>query len=609
MANRRRLDDGVLSEVYEFIVERLDEYGYVPDPDVDRIATLVDRSERQVRRWVEDARKAKGLSARRGRRDVAGEYDSSIEAFIAGAPFIFDDDMCTVVQAYAGNLSRLHADAARLAPEGAPLLSYAQLTRKFNAEVGNDHRKLIREGINGFKASSLYLRWSAAERNEVWQIDATELDIWVTPKGTNTPVRPWGLFIIDDRTRVILGATIMLHEYNAADAASCVHRAIRAREVTLPDGTTTIVGGVPGKILCDNALQFTGELLTTVAMDLAFTMWAVAVYMGEKKGKVERAIRSVNEELCRMLPGYATPKQKTLTMSDALRGTSTDALDEIEFLEELGRWVEQKNHSPHPTIRNKSRYQVWADDPAQLRLATDEQLQTATVPVRSINYVFHSGGFGVQRDGVVTHYVADALAGRVGDKFHLRHLPGETSWVDAYELDGTFVARCWNPEVLNEDQRKELERNRRERYRTAASRRSAAVELRSIAAAAADDDEGPNPLAVAATRAQVPAAPDMIAASLGLPHRTVDTDTGEIIDVEPIDDDTAAVGPAPAAPDERPTLELLDQIAADAVSAAQADGADANEPAPTPIVNPKAAKRRSRSKGSGDKPARKREAS
>lgn len=608
MANRPRLDEGVLLDVYEFIVERLDEFGYVPDPDVARIATLVDRSERQVRRWVEDARVTRGLSPRRSRRQGVGEYDSSVEAFVAGAPFVFDDDMCTVAHAYAGNIARLHADATRLAGDEVELLSYSQLNRKFNAEVGNDHRKLMREGIKGFKAASLYLRWSAAERNEVWQIDATELDIWVTPKGTDTPVRPWGLFIIDDRTRVILGATIMLHEYNAADAASCVHRAIRAREVTLPDGSTTVVGGIPGKILCDNALQFTGELLTTVAMDLSFTMWAVAVYMGEKKGKVERAIRSVNEELCRTLPGYATPKQKTLTMSDALRGDVADALDEIEFLEELGRWVEAKNNSPHPTVRNKSRYQVWAQDPAQLRLASDEQLQAATVPLRSINYVFHSGGFGVQRDGVVTHYIAEVLAGRVGDKFHLRHLPGETSWVDAYELDGTFVARCWNPDLLTEDQRKELERNRRERYRTAASRRSAAVELRSIAAAAADDDDGPNPLAVAATRAQVPAAPDMIAASLGLEHRSVDPDTGEIIDVEPLEeDDTTAIGPGAA--EERPMLELLDQLAADAVSEAQADGADIGDPPPTPIVNPAAGKRRSRSKGGADKAASKREAS
>lgn len=608
MANRPRLDEGVLLEVYGFIVERLDEFGYVPDSDVARIATLVDRSERQVRRWVEDVRAVRGLSPRRSRRQGCGEYDSSVEAFVAGAPFVFDDDMCTVAHAYAGNIARLHADAERLAGDDVELLSYSQLNRKFNAEVGNDHRKLMREGIKGFKSASLYLRWSASERNEVWQIDATELDIWVTPKGTGTPVRPWGLFIIDDRTRVILGATIMLHEYNAADAASCVHRAIRAREVTLPDGTTTVVGGIPGKILCDNALQFTGELLTTVAMDLSFTMWAVAVYMGEKKGKVERAIRSVNEELCRTLPGYATPKQKTLTMSDALRGGVDDALDEIEFLEELGRWVEAKNNSPHPTVRTKSRYEVWAQDPAQIRLASDEQLQAATVPLRSINYVFHSGGFGVQRDGVVTHYIAEALAGRVGDKFHLRHLPGETSWVDAYEPDGTFVARCWNPDLLTEDQRKDLERNRRERYRTAASRRSAAVELRSIAATAADDDAGPNPLAVAATRAQVPAAPDMIAASLGLEHRRVDPDTGEIIDVEPFEeDDATAIGPGVA--EERPMLELLDQIAADAVSAAQADAADIGDPPPTSIVNPAAPTRRSRSKRGTDEPAPKREAS
>jgi transposase InsO family protein len=585
MANRPRLPSDVVADVTDFIVERLRATGTVTGAEIRHVADSIDRHPRQVKRLVAKARAELRLAPGRTRPTSTFEAGSSVEAMVLGLPFTFDREMRTVAAAYAGNVAAMHRDLVEAAPEPDVVISYRQLADKFRLEVGNDTRKHLRRGIAGFKKASLYVRWSASERNETWQIDATQLDIWVKPRGTDELVRPWLLMVIDDRTRVVLSATLMLHDYNAADSAAAVHRAMRMRVVTLPDGRQESVGGIPGRILCDNALQFTGEVMTTVAQDLGFVMWAVAVYMGEKKGKVERIIRDVNEQLCMRLPGYANPNRKTLTMRDQLRGRPEDALDEVAFLEELAKWVEWKNNQPHPTVRNKSRYEVWADDPGTLRVPDEGLLRCATVPVSSHMYVFHKEGFRITRSGVMTEYLDEALVGSVGDRFHLRHLPGETRWVDAYDSSGAFVARCWDSKLLTKEQRAGYDRRRFERYRTAASDISAAVELRAIAAAD-PGEKAPNPLAVAHARAVAPAADDLIRASVGLPsssQRPAELGDGE--------DTPQLPAGGPSLSDE---LADLDEIASLALAAADTDGADPTDidPQPAPKVNPSASGRR-----------------
>jgi hypothetical protein len=565
MANRPRLDPEVAAEVVSYIDELLAANGVVTDIEVGRIAEAVDRSTRQVRRLIDSRRTTLDLPAPiRAPRPAPTGDGSSLDAMLAGQAFRFDDELCEVVMAYAGNLRALHRDALRIS-EGE-LLSYSQLNRKYRREVPNDVQATARSGIKGFKSTSMYVRWSAAHRNEVWQIDATQLDLWIRPRGSGAAVRPWVLCIIDDYSRVVLSATVMLHEYNAADSMSCALRALRPRDVTLPDGATTTVGGVPGKILCDNAMQFTGELMSTVALELGFVMWAVAVYSGEQKGKVERLLRDANEDLCRLLPGYANPNRKTYTMRDQLRGTNDDALDEVQFLDELARWVEEKNTSPHPTVPGRSRYEVWAGDGETLRFADEDQIRPITVPLSSRDYVMHKSGFRIQRDGVATYYLGAEMAGMVGDRFQLRHIPGETAWVEAYRPDGTLVGRCWDSSLFTDEQRAEITRNRAERYRTIASLHSAAVELRAAAAATERDSERPNPIAAASARTAAPAAPELVAASLG-----IHTDTADVLDVDAVDDAELGSG------DEPPVIDpALDALAEAAVAPTSSPGAGAS---------------------------------
>ncbi len=536
--NRTRLPKDVVEKTEEYINERLMDAGELTTLEIANTARVVDRSERQVQRMVAAIAEELGIATARRRLVREPEY-GSLDAFLNGQPFAFDSELRIVAAAYAGNMAALHRDALRHSPEPSRLISYRQLVEKYRLEVPNDVRKLFKHGIKGFKDTSMYVRWSAAKRNEVWQIDATVLDIWIRPRGTNTLVRPNLLLIVDDHTRVILSAVLMLHAYTAEDSAAAVHRAIRTRTVTLPDGREVRVGGLPGKILCDNALQFTGEVMTTVAIDLAFMMWAVAVYSGEQKGKVERAIRDVNEQLCMGLPGYANPNRKTLELDDQLRGAATDALDEDAFMAEVAKWVEWKNNQPHPDHRTKTRLEVWADSDAPLKEADPDLLRIATLIVGSKPYTLHKDGFRITRNGKETRYIAKELAGRVGDRFTLRHLPGDPDWVDAYDEDGRFAGRCWDCELLSGKERGQITEARTERYRAAASEISAAVELRAIAAAN-PTDVGASALVEAHAQAIAPAADDLIRDSIGLgshsggPPAADDTD---VVDVDPIDDD------------------------------------------------------------------------
>ncbi len=518
MGNQTRLSAGELEQVKGYILDVLTSEGAVTTDQRIRIGELINRSMRTVERYIAEV--AAGLDpAQVPQAPREATHTSPLDALVDRGQFSFsDDEIKKLCLAYAGNLAALHRDATKLASklELAGPVSHVQLTRKFNAELGNDERGMIRNGIAGFKNASLYVRWSAQYRNEVWQIDATQMDFWMQPKGA-ARIRPWGLFVIDDRSRVVLSATLMLHDYTAADSAACVYRAMRMRQVTLPDGRVIDVGGRPEKILCDNALQFTGEVLSTVALTLGFTMWAVAVYMGEKKGKVERIVRAANEDWARKLPGYANRDLKTLTARDALHAADEQLLNEQQALDELGKWVEEWNHSPHPQVKGKSRYEVWADDSYGIEAVAERLLQPAAIPMPRPSYTYSKSGFRVQRDGDKYFYIHRDLAGRVQEKFVLRHLPGDLEWVDAYDLNGDFVARCFDAELAPEEARA-IEQRRRETYRSLASLRSEAVELRSLAASEAiDTADRPNPLATAHQRETTPPALGLVEASLGLP--------------------------------------------------------------------------------------------
>ena len=517
MGNRRQLDPGVEQQVRDYLADVLTNQGSVNSKQLELTASMIDRSPRTVSRYVAEVADSLGIDLRAGATPV-GQV-GGLDALLNRQRFTFaDDEMKRLALAYAGNLAQLHRDARRLADArglDGPV-SYEQLTRKFRVELSSNERALIRKGIRGFKDASLYVRWSASYRNEVWQIDATKMDFWMLPSGSNERIRPSALFIVDDYSRVILAATLMLHEYTAEDSAACVHRAMRIREVTLPDGQIIELGGAPEKILCDNALQFTGQVLSHVAMTLGFTMWAVAAYAGEKKGKVERAIRAANEDFARRLPGYANRNLKTLSLKDQLHATDLQLLDEQQALDELGKWVEEWNNSPHPDQPGKSRYEVWADDDHAIEVVDEELLRPATVALPRPNYIYHKDGFRIQQRGIKRYYIDTSLKLDVRNRYLLRHLPDVTEWVDAYTLEGEFVTRCFDSALLDEQVKQEIEQHRRMTYRELSSLRSEAVELRALAATEArDTGERPSPIATAHQQT-LPATSDLVAASLGI---------------------------------------------------------------------------------------------
>ena len=535
MLATRTLTPEQCEELSETLTEQLRANGGVSSAQRRVLAAHLEVSERTLARYVAEIAGGIGVQLLAGNTARDPEM-GGLDALLNRKRFSFaEEELQTILFAYAGNLAALHRDAVAVAAQQqlpGPI-SYEQLTRKLRKELTEDQLGLIRDGIAGFKKAALYVRWSAAHRNEVWQIDATQLDAWILPRGTSTPVRPWLLCIVDDHSRVLLAASLLLHDYTAQDSAACLRRAMALRTVTLPDGREILVGGKPEKVLCDNAQQFTGQTLSQVAMQAAFVMWTVAVYAGEQKGKVERVIRAVNEDFARRLPGYTNRNVKTASMRDALKAAETQLLDEQQALDELGKFVEQWNHSPHPGDPGRSRYEVWADDDHELEEAAEALLLDTTRPLPRSSYLYHADGFRVQQDKVRRYYVDPELRVRVRGTYQLRHEPGVTEWVDAYTLDGELVARCIDSSLLDEADRDRIVQHRYDTYRELRSRRSEAVELRSLAAGeVADSDERPNPIATAHQQRAGTAAADLVAASLESPS---DPGNDEVEDVAAVE--------------------------------------------------------------------------
>jgi putative transposase len=354
-----------------------------------------------------------------------------------------------------GNLRALHDDLIATRDElhtmgdlvpielDAVPASYVTFWRAFD-RLPKRYKEFNRAGANGVRSRLVSLRWQATERNEIWQADSCKLDVWVLPHRARTPVRPWLVVFLDDRTRLITAATMCLSQPSAEEAAATCARAMRFK--TSPDGRI-VYGGKPQRILWDNGGEFIASLMTTLATSVGFVGKPVLRHTPTHKGKVERFFGTFQRWVLLSLPGYGK-SPKLSDGSAVFLGDPSELLSDETLWAHIAERIDYYNwQRPHSALGRRTPGEVWADDPTPLTEIPDEALRTAVL--RSKRLVAANG------DGVAfraTRYLSidESYDDWIGTKVEIGFLPHDGSFIELFTPTGEWICTAYHQDQFSD---------------------------------------------------------------------------------------------------------------------------------------------------------------
>lgn len=397
--------------------------GEIPTLEIQRAAAELDRSIAQVRRYV---------AAERPRGQLI--------------PWDFPDWLVPIVYAHGSVLAAYEElvterDACcALGDEPPPELaglpgSYDSFLRAWK-RLPIRTQEFGKRGAPGLRRRTIYLRWEATERNEIWQADATKLDVWVLPRGHKVPVRPWIVLFMDDHTRIVTGAILTLAAPNAEDVATAFVRAVRPTATPHPG---VWVGGVPGQVLIDNGTEFKNELMGNLATAVGTVLHPVARYTPTHKGKVERLLGSLGRWVCMGLPGY-TRGPRSYTNRDVFFGEPADLLNEGQLWAELDRRIEHYNNRRIHRAIGSTPLHRWATDTTPLTEADPAAIRHGMLLVAKRR---RAEPDGVRIAGGLYMAVGTEYADHVGEWVRVARLPHDDTFVEIYTAAGKWICTAY----------------------------------------------------------------------------------------------------------------------------------------------------------------------
>jgi len=245
-----------------------------------------------VKRWVEAA--AMGTDNLLDKR-MNGGRKVTLPSKVAAWAFCYWTDHPKA------SLTTIHEQVSKMAEkEGMAKFSYKQIKTLF-ARTPTDMRKIIVDGERaGFEQAGIVARRVEGFPNEVWQMDATELDSWALDMSSGVWYRPWMTTIIDCYSRVILSAIFHRHEPTTADALIALQGAI------LPKGYADYpFFGLPKGLSCDNHSTYKSADFLDALRRLGITRMEIPNECPSADGKIERFFRTFKFGLLARLAGYA----------------------------------------------------------------------------------------------------------------------------------------------------------------------------------------------------------------------------------------------------------------------------------------------------------------
>ena len=419
------------------------------------------------------------------------------------------------------------------------------LQRAFAAELTPAQAAAAVDGDRARRAKLVYLRRRASHRNQVWEGDHKNLPILVLPpRGPATT--PWVTMFVDDATRIIVGWAIALTPH-----AGTVLTALRMG--MLPDDAGPACG-VPGMLRLDNGLEFAADSVREAANALGVEVHVLPPYLANRKGKIERANRTVDQILLSMLPGFTEgPRELNGQLSGSLddRARARAGYEHAAaagaqpgelpmpwsvFVDRFAAWVTWYNtEHTHSGIGGRTPAVAWAEDPTPLRLIPEDELR---------HLLLADIGRTIQADGIHFRnlvYVCPAglIRERRGDRVRLRYMPHDDRFVHVY-LDGKYLTTCYPDNALSDEQAEQFYAAARAAERAAAADKRTARrrgQRRLAALAGSGEPVAESRLVSPADTAALPGR--LPAAESGQPRRMVSTSLLGIGPAVPLDEPVA----------------------------------------------------------------------
>ena len=386
-------------------------HGSVPTGVVERVAAAFDVTPRTVYRWL---------------RHGAGPRPASRTAL--------SERMLELYFDHYGHVPRV-AQALRAEDANAP--SERTLYRLFARELSAAERAMAREGVAGRRRHTVYLRWEASHRNQIWEADLWEAPLWVAPSRGARPVKPWVTTILDARTRALMAAVATEKRPTQGTVLAALQHAIRRNSEEEP------FYGRPELVRWDHGGEFVADAITQVALALGFTAKPVSAYAPHLKGKVERVQRTFEQELVSRLPNYLQSPRR----ADGRRFDRSQPLISFHgFRAEVAAYVAAYNtERPHSALGGGTPLECWNADPTPLRAVVGTELRWL-LPRHSAK-VTTSGVRHEKR-----WYFAVELNGLVGETVELAYMPGEAGRVEVYH-HGAWLATAVPATALSAEER------------------------------------------------------------------------------------------------------------------------------------------------------------
>lgn len=407
MGRRRKVLEQVRDQAVAYLSEICDQGRKPSADDWEHAQSLSGYSRRHLQRLV-----AERLDAQDRCGDGAGDGQ-------AGGPFVVDEDVVTAVFLMAGNVAGAHDLLVRMGREGLPGVRHFR--RAVTHQLGTLMLAYAGGGSKRARDFTVYLPTEAVPRNHTWELDHTELPIWVVPCGHKVAVRPWLTVVLDRGTRYPLSWVVTFGRPSAQEVRACLVQAMTLR--TAPDGST-IVGGLPLRAVWDRGLEFLAASVTESCLRLSVIPVALPAYSPHLKPHLERLWRFLKERLLPTLPGY------TDRVSD-LRGHSAIAdacIGEAEFMLRLADWMD---------------WYITAHVHSSLGCTPLQAWQSATNPIREVpasqlweDFLVAKTTAKVSKNGIrfdTIEFIAPELVGKVGRNLEIRYLPHDRSFIEVFD--------------------------------------------------------------------------------------------------------------------------------------------------------------------------------
>lgn len=423
MSNRPKYERALRDRAIEELRKILEHTGQITSAQWEAASQASTYSVRQLKRTLKGA--LTGLNDRTsfelGEREISAIY-------LAG-----------------GRLVQAHR---HLVKAGVELPSARHFSRVATAQLGSVILAYARGGPLLARTVHVTVPFDKESRGQTYELDHTELPIWIIPRGKSIRAeRPWMTVAIDRQTRYVVGWVITIGRPSAAEVAACLAQSCMGR---LAPDSETLVGGVPERVVWDRGLEFLAQSITEMCQRQKIMPVPLPAYTPEGKARLERFWRFLKEDCLSELPGYIDG-QRDLSGAPT---TTRRLLGEKELVRIVEAWLTDYVQDHVVSTMRATPLAAWRSDQTPLR----------TVPEVALwqDFLVSKDKVKVSKNGLrfdTIDFVAPELTDYVGRHVEIRYLPHDRTFLEVF-ADGRHICTAWPREALDPDVRQAVVEHR-----------------------------------------------------------------------------------------------------------------------------------------------------